>query len=116
VLKHYVSMYPMHLSLDGAERELMFGREPQYLRQPEPPDPMPIDHLDSSGMPPMNDLPECTSEGARRIYEYIRPQPALLDEIALQAGMSPREAMNLLTELELYGCVTVHPGSRYSLK
>ncbi len=116
VLKHYVSMYPMHLSLDGAERELMFGREPQHLRRPEPPDPMPTDHLDSSGMPPQNELPECASEGARLIHQYLRPQPVLLDDIAMQAAMSPGEAMNLLTELELYGCVAAHPGSRYSLK
>jgi len=108
-------MYPMHLTLDGAERELMFGNEPQRLPVRTEPDPMPSDHLDESFQPPADQLPTDLSDGARKVYGLLRPQPQLLDSIAAQAEMSAAEILNVITELEIYGCITVHPGSRYSL-
>jgi len=116
ILKHYAPMYPMSLTLDGADRELMFGNEPQHLPIPEEPDPMPSDHLDERYQPPEENLPESLSEEARRIHSLLRVQPAHLDDLAEQAGITVSEAMNLLFELELCGCVKAHPGSRYSLE
>ncbi len=116
VLRHYVSMYPMHLSLDGAERELMFGNEPQPLPVRSKPDPMPFEHLDEQCMPPAdNPTLSSVSEGAREIYSYLRTKPQLLDNLAEQAGIGTAEAMNVLTELELFGLVRAYPGSRYAL-
>ena len=115
VLKNYVSMYPMHLSLDGADRELMFGNEPQRLPVRTEPDPMPSAHLDEQYQPPADPLPEALSDGARAIYSCLRAQPQLLDNLAGQAGVNTAEAFNLITELELYGLVGAHPGGRYSL-
>lgn len=115
VLRHYVSMYPMHLSLDGADRELMFGNEPQPLPEASIRAPMPSEQNDEKSSPPADPLPDYLSDGARAIHGYLRPQPMLLDSLAGQAGLSAVEAMNLLTELELYGLAKAHPGSRYSL-
>ena len=115
VLRNYVSMYPMHLTLDGAERELMFGNEPQHLPAKSKPDTMPSEHLDEQYKPADYRLPESLSDGAKAIYSYLRAEPQLMDNLAEQAGISTAEAMNLLTELELYGLVRARPGSRYSL-
>jgi len=113
VLKHYVRMFPMHLSLDGADRELMFGNEPKRMepvrRKSEPEPVSAVRETEQSK------LPEYISDEARGLYEFLRMQPVFLDDLARQAGVLPSEAMNLLMELELCGCAKAHPGGRYSL-
>lgn len=116
ILGDYASMYPMHLTLEGAERKLMFGEEPRRLPEVKPPDPMPSDHLNKDFSPPADTPPEGISEEAGKLYAYLSAQPRLLDDLAEQAGVAQSEALVLITELELLGCVTAHPGGRYSLK
>lgn len=115
VLGHYAHMYPMSLRLDGAERPLMFGEEPEMLpanvqgeRVQKKPAEQPV-------IPSEPKLPEGISAQAGKLHSFLRPQPILLDSLAEQAGVSTVEAMNLLTELELCGCARAHPGNRYSL-
>lgn len=117
VLEEYYAQYPGHLSLDGAEAEIMFGNEPQRApdtarkskritaQQTE----------DTSGEDSAGSLPECISEEARRLYHYLRGVPQLADVIAAQAGISPDEASSLLFELEMNGAAKPHPGGKYSL-
>ncbi len=116
VLGRYWPMYPSRLSLAGAERELMFGREPQKLpERKKKAGAAKGEPKVSPEAPPSIEPPAGVSDGAKKIFEYLRPTPLLLDDLAAQAGMSPPEALNLLTELELFGCVKAHPGSRYAL-
>lgn len=115
ILAEYAPMYPGVFNLRGTELRLMFGQEPQPLTDavPEPAEDVPDA---AAGAAPESEPPDFLSEGARKMYQYLRTTPQLADNLARQASVAPDEAMILLSELELYGCAAAHPGGRYSLK
>ena len=117
ILKHYYAMYPGLISLSGTERPLMCGQEPQEQEPAEEKRPA-VRRKPAAPAPEEPDtarLPELVSEGARAMYELLRAEPKLADNLARQAGVSPEDAMAQLSELELLGCARAHPGGRYSL-
>jgi len=118
ILKHYHAMYPGTINLSGAERPLMYGAEPERMQRTEPEKEKPNvtqAAMEQIAEPDCGELPEHISEGARRMYQYLRTAPQLADNLAQQAQVAPDEAMMQLAELELYGCAQAHPGGRYSL-
>ena len=133
VLKGYAHMYPMHISLSGAERPLMLGREPERMpeaaesesvteaqsassrrkKQADDYSPNVVDDISSAA--PSGAVTDGLSDGAMAVFRVLRAGPLLLDELADQAGFTTSETMDLLMELELSGLAKACPGSRYSL-
>ena len=59
------------------------------------------------------ELPEL-SELQKRLYEVLTEEPRPVDDIISEAGLKPYQALASMTELELLGLATAHPGRRYS--
>lgn len=125
ILMEYVPMFPNSLSIAGAERPLMSGREPQRITEEPETDiytvrkkPKPVKRPEDKPEEPLPEsagFPEGVSEKARELAHYLRSKPKLADELAREAGIGTAEAMTLLTELELFGCVKACAGGRYSV-
>lgn len=64
--------------------------------------------------PKEKDLPEFLTTEAKKVYSYLGNEAVHSDIIAQKCGMDSKEVLCALTELELYGLCTVHPGGRYS--
>lgn len=60
--------------------------------------------------------PAYVSATAQRVYAALQGQePMAADIICKQVGLTSGEMFASLTELELSGCITTHPGKRYSI-
>lgn len=59
-------------------------------------------------------LPENLTQEAEKVYSYLGSEAVHSDIIAQKSGMNSKEVLCALTELELYGLCSVHPGGRYS--
>lgn len=60
------------------------------------------------------DLPEFLTPESKKVYSYLGSEAVHSDIIAQKSGMDSKEVLCALTELELYGLCSIHPGGRYS--
>ena len=58
-------------------------------------------------------VPAELSEDARAFFGVLTGQPQHLDDLTEAAGLSPRQALCAITELELLGCLRSKSGKRY---
>ena len=61
-------------------------------------------------------LADYASENAKKLYGIITENPKTADEYVEETGMTVQDLLSAITELELYGVVTMHSGKRYGLK
>ncbi len=59
--------------------------------------------------------PSGASNNARMVYACVVNGKPAVDDICLEAKLTPGEVFAALTELELFGCVTSLPGKRYTV-
>ena len=68
-----------------------------------------------SNAPARPELPGRLSVEAKALHELLEQQPKHVDELAAASGLSVRDTLRALTELELFSLTQPHPGRRYSL-
>lgn len=61
-------------------------------------------------------LPSYATENAVKLYGIITDEPKTTDEYVIESGMTVQDVLSAITELELYGFVTMFSGKRYGLK
>lgn len=61
-------------------------------------------------------LPETATENAVKLYGIITEIAKTADEYVEETGMSVQDMFAAITELEIYGVVTMYSGNRYGLK
>lgn len=61
-------------------------------------------------------LPGYATENAAKLYGIITEEPKTVDEYVTEIDMTVQDVLSAVTELELYGVVTMHSGKRYGLK
>ena len=62
------------------------------------------------------ELPGYATQNAKKLYESMKGEVLVADEIALKSGLPIQDVLAGLTELELYGLVKGESGKRYKLK
>ena len=62
------------------------------------------------------ELPSYATENAKKVLSVMSDEPQIADKIISLSGLSVGDVLSSLTELELYGLITLHSGKRYSLK
>lgn len=67
-------------------------------------------------LPQKVQLPESATENAVRLYGIITENAKTADEYVEETGMSVQDMFAAITELEIYGVVTMYSGNRYGLK
>ena len=58
---------------------------------------------------------DALSREAKQLYDAMSREPVQIDELAARAGLTAREALMAVTELELQGAATGGPGKRFAL-
>ena len=61
-------------------------------------------------------LPDYATGNAKKLYGIITDEPKTADDFVVETGMTVQDVLSAVTELELYGFVTMHSGKRYGLK
>lgn len=61
-------------------------------------------------------VPTELSADTRTFYEVLTDQPQHLDDLTEAAGLTPRQALCAITELELLGCLRSKSGKRYYIE
>jgi DNA processing protein len=56
------------------------------------------------------------SAEAKRLYDVLSEQPQPVDELSAKAGMTARQTLASVTELEMLGLIRSLPGKQYALK
>ena len=62
-----------------------------------------------------HELPETLGENTRLVYSKLLPEPMHIDDIVRASRLEPQKVFTALTELEIYGFVTLISGKRYVL-
>lgn len=60
------------------------------------------------------ECPDGAGTDAKRIFEVLSEEPMSVEDICAETGLSVSRAFIALTELEIFGCISGHPGKRYS--
>lgn len=111
------------MTLDDAVKSAQTAQAEQPKNTKKPAKPKKSVKSDKSGKskPPVPespeepfDLPDYATDNAKKVYSYLTAQPQFADKISEQCGMSVRDALTALTELELYGACRAQSGGRYS--
>lgn len=64
-------------------------------------------------IPAKPDAPSGCSDEAQKVWTAFDKEPLRIDELALLSALPVQSVMAALTELELCGTLTLHPGKRY---
>ena len=94
-------------------------RNAKRTRPTNPPAPAQKTAAPSDGMPkaaPEPVDPSALSDSAAQLYKVLTHEPKPVDELTVQAGLSPRETLAAITELEMMGLLSAMPGKQYGLK
>ena len=63
-----------------------------------------------------NNMPlSCLTETQRAVYNALEAEASDTDTIIARCGLPARAVLAALTQLELFGCLKVYPGGRFSL-
>ncbi len=62
------------------------------------------------------DIPEYATDTAKTVLSFITVEGITADELVIKTGVDAGNVLAALTELEIYGCVSMESGKRYCIK
>ena len=90
--------------------EVFASSYPQLLKEE-----LPVEEIKTERMVIREILEDTYSGAAKKVYACLREEPCHMLEITEKTGLSVRQILTAVTELELGGKIEAHSGRRYSL-